>query len=189
MQIIYRHIEQGSLFLFRASSLSSGWAGLADLPDLDAASLPLFQSSRVEFLMVLFLPLSTVTAMIVGMFARCLHSNAVQNTYPRGTLRAACLAAESAYEAHLVIPRGSLKSLTALAAAAQNSCTGAGPLQQLEAVGLSASLVSLCPPCLPPARAAAEAAGRFCSSEVRQDANERPKTGDRFCRALGGAAG
>lgn len=35
---------------------------------------------------------------------------------------------------------------------------------------------------------AAEAAGRLClcSSDV---ANERPWTGDRFCRALGGASG
>lgn len=155
-----------------ASSLSSG-----GLPDWDAASL----SSRAtgqKFLTALFVAFNRDRLFYIPLpiIAECFDAHLrtactlrLCKTRIHGTLLAACLAAECAYEPHLVIQRAhSLThalSLTALAAAAQKNLHGRGPhCSWRRSVGLSLSLSSL-PLACPQLVLLQKLQGVFCSSE------------------------
>jgi hypothetical protein len=173
MQIIYRHIEQGSLSLcvLCASSLSSGWAGW--LPDRDAASpsvpgqpgripggaLCRFQPRQASALYGNTCSLRAACTLILC--DTCLHGViACSLSCSRVRLRGPSRDPESSLCCAVQY------SLTALAAAAaaNSTCTGAGPLEQLEAVGRPLSpLKSLL---LSPLRAPSSCCCRSCRASL-----------------------
>lgn len=103
----------------------------------------------------------------------CLHSNTVQNIPLRVALPAACLAAECAYGAHLVIQRRSLTHRTG-SSSAETVLHTLDERKHLRAIGswrrsAGASLVSLARPQL-----VLQKLQGALLQRVRQDANDSP---------------